>query len=182
MTILQLIILAVGLSMDAFAVSICKGLELKDINYNKSIKIALYFGLFQGLMPLIGYLLGNIFKDVIINLDHWLAFGLLSFIGINLIKDSNTEIEINDKIDFKSMILLSIATSIDALAVGITLSVLKINIIISVLIITIITFINCFIGTILGNKLGNKISKSAKIIGGIILIITGLKILIEHLT
>lgn len=182
MTILQLIILAVGLSMDAFAVSICKGLELKDINYNKSIKIALYFGLFQGLMPLIGYLLGNIFKDVIINLDHWLAFGLLSFIGINLIKDSNTEIEINDKIDFKSMILLSIATSIDALAVGITLSVLKINIIISVLIITIITFINCFIGTIIGNKLGNKISKSAKIIGGIILIITGLKILIEHLT
>jgi putative Mn2+ efflux pump MntP len=182
MTILQLIILAVGLSMDAFAVSICKGLELKDINYNKSIKIALYFGLFQGLMPLIGYLLGNIFKDVIINLDHWLAFGLLSFIGINLIKDSNTEIEINDKIDFKSMILLSIATSIDALAVGITLSVLKINIIISVLIICIITFINCFIGTIIGNKLGNKISKSAKIIGGIILIITGLKILIEHLT
>ena len=182
MTILQLIILAVGLSMDAFAVSICKGLELKDINYNKSIKIALYFGLFQGLMPLIGYLLGNIFKDVIINLDHWLAFGLLSFIGINLIKDSNTEIEINDKVDFKSMILLSIATSIDALAVGITLSVLKINIIISVLIITIITFINCFIGTIIGNKLGNKISKSAKIIGGIILIITGLKILIEHLT
>ena len=182
MSILQLIVLAVGLSMDAFAVSICKGLMIKNINYNKSIKIALYFGLFQGLMPLIGYLLGNIFKDVIINLDHWLAFGLLTFIGINLIKENNTNLNINDKIDFKSMILLSIATSIDALAIGITLSVLKINIIISVLIITIITFINCFIGTIIGNKIGNKINKLAKILGGLILIVIGLKILIEHLT
>ena len=99
MSILQLIVLAVGLSMDAFAVSICKGLQIKSINYNKSIKIALYFGLFQGLMPLIGYLLGNIFKDVIINLDHWLAFGLLTFIGINLIKENNTNLNINDKID-----------------------------------------------------------------------------------
>ncbi len=182
MSILQLIVLAVGLSMDAFAVSICKGLQIKNINYNKSIKIALYFGLFQGLMPFIGYLLGNIFKDVIINLDHWLAFGLLSFIGINLIKESNNEVEINEQVDFKSMILLSLATSIDALAVGITLSVLKINIIASVLIITIITFINCFIGTIIGNKLGNKINKLAKITGGFLLILIGLKILIEHLT
>lgn len=182
MSILQLIVLAVGLSMDAFAVSICKGLQIKSINYNKSIKIALYFGLFQGLMPLIGYLLGNIFKDVILNLDHWLAFGLLSLIGINLIKESNNEVEINEQVDFKSMILLSIATSIDALAVGITFSVLEINIIASVLIITIITFINCFIGTIIGNKIGNKINKLAKIIGGLILIAIGLKILIEHLT
>lgn len=182
MSILQLIVLAVGLSMDAFAVSICKGLQIKNINYNKSIKIALYFGLFQGLMPLIGYLLGNIFKDVILNLDHWLAFGLLSLIGIDLIKESNNEVEINEQVDLKSMILLSIATSIDALAVGITFSVLEINIIVSVLIITIITFINCFIGTIIGIKIGNKINKLAKIIGGLILIVIGLKILIEHLT
>lgn len=183
MTILELIVLAVGLSMDAFAVSICKGLEIKYINYNKSIKIALYFGLFQGLMPLIGFYLGNIFKDVIINVDHWLAFGLLCFIGINLIKDSASATEdINDNTDFKSMIILSLATSIDALAVGITFSALKINILKAITIISITTFILSFIGTIIGKKLGNKINKLSKVFGGIILIVIGIKILVEHLT
>lgn len=183
MTILELIILAVGLSMDAFAVSICKGLQLKNINYNKCLKIALYFGLFQGAMPLIGFFLGNIFKDVIINIDHWLAFGLLSFIGINLIKDSfSKDEELNDKINFKNMLPIALATSIDALAVGITLSLLEINIIYSVIVIITVTTIITFFGTIIGNKLGNKINKPAKITGAIILIIIGIKILLEHLT
>ena len=183
MTILELIVLAVGLSMDAFAVSICKALTTKNINYNKRIKIALYFAIFQGIMPLFGYLLGNIFKDVIIKIDHWIAFGLLSYIGLNLILDSKTEENnISDKIDFNSMFLLSVATSIDALAIGITFSLLKINIIEAVLIISIITFILTFIGTIIGNKLGNKINKISKVFGGIILIIIGIKILFEHLT
>ena len=127
MNLLELIVLAVGLSMDAFAVSVCKAVAIKNINYNKCIKIALYFGIFQALMPLIGYVFGNIFANIIIKIDHWITFGLLSIIGINMIKDSFYEEKTNDLVDFKNMSLLALATSIDALAVGITFSLLKLN-------------------------------------------------------
>ena len=183
MSILELIILAVGLSMDAVAVSVCKGLTIKNINYNKCIKIALYFGIFQGIMPLIGWFLGNTFSDIITKLDHWIAFGHLTIIGINLIKDIfSKEEQLNEKIDIKTMIPLSIATSIDALAVGITFSLLEVKIINAIILIFIITTLLSFIGVKLGNKIGNKLNNIAKILGGIILIIIGIKILIDHLT
>ena len=182
MNLLELIVLAVGLSMDAFAVSVCKAVAIKNINYNKCIKISLYFGIFQALMPLIGYVFGNIFANIIIKIDHWITFGLLSIIGINMIKDSFYEEKTNDLVDFKNMSLLALATSIDALAVGITFSLLKLNIINIIIVIGLITTILTFIGTIIGKRLGNKINKKAKIIGGFILILIGLKILIEHLT
>lgn len=183
MGILGIFLIGVGLAMDAFAVSICKGLSMKKLNYKKMIIIALYFGLFQGLMPLIGYLLGTSFQSIIESVDHWIAFILLSLIGANMIRETFSEEEdnINDKVDFKTMILLAIATSIDALVVGVTFAFLKVNLILSVLIIGVVTFILSLIGVFIGNKFGNKHEKVASIIGGIILLLMGIKILIEHL-
>lgn len=183
MSLIELLLISIGLAMDAFAVSICKGLSIKSFAFKKGILIGLYFGVFQGFMPLIGYLLGTSFEDVITSVDHWIAFVVLSLIGLNMIYESfsNDKESYNDKVDFKTMIPFAIATSIDALAVGITFAFLKVNILISVLLIGIITFILSFIGVKIGNKFGNKFDKKAQIIGGIILIIIGLKILFEHL-
>lgn len=182
MSIIEIILIGIGLSMDAFAVSICKGLSLKSINIKNSIIVGLYFGIFQGLMPILGYLLGINFESFITSIDHYIVFILLLILGINMIKDSlNTNEELNDKLDFKTMLVLSVATSIDALAVGISFAFLQVNIIISSLIITMITFIFCSIGVIVGNKVGNKCGSKAMMLGGIILILIGIKILIEHL-
>ena len=183
MNLLELIVLAIGLAMDAFAVSVCKGLEVKNINYNKCNIISTYFSVFQMAMPVIGYILGNIFKDFMYKIDHWIAFFLLLIIGINMIKeslnkDNKTE---NDLIDFKTLFPLAVATSIDALAVGITLSVLKVNLFTAIALIGIITYILSIIGVIIGNKIGNKLSTLAELFGGVILITIGIKILIEHL-
>ena len=128
MGILELILIAIGLAMDAFAVSVCKGLSMPKMEWKKAIVIGLYFGVFQALMPFIGYILGVGFEDKIKNIDHWIAFILLVFIGINMIKEAfEIKEESNDKIDFKTMIILSIATSIDALAIGVTFAFLKVN-------------------------------------------------------
>ena len=183
MGIIEILLTGLGLAMDAFAVALCKGLSMKKFDKKKGIIIGLYFGIFQGMMPLIGYLLGTTFQSLITSVDHWIAFVLLSFIGGNMLKEafSKDEETCNDKVDFKTMLPLAIATSIDALAVGITFAFLKANIVIAVLSIGIITFIMSFIGSKVGNKFGTKYEKKAQLFGGIILILIGLKILLEHL-
>lgn len=183
MGLMELSLIGISLAMDAFAVSICKGLTIKKNIIKKGIIIGIYFGIFQGLMPLTGYILGNTFEKLITGIDHWIVLIFLSVIGFNMIKDSLKKEKENydDKIDLKTMIPFAIATSIDALAVGITFSFLKVNIISTVLLIGIITFIICFIGVIIGSKFGNKYEKKSQIVGGIILILIGIKILLEHL-
>ena len=183
MGIIELVLIAVGLAMDAFAVSICKGLSMKKMDWKKASIIGAYFGIFQGGMPLIGYLLGVGFQEKIQAVDHWIAFALLAFIGGNMIKEalSKDEEDCNDSVDFKTMIVLAIATSIDALAVGVTFAFLKVNIILAVLLIGIITFIISMVGVKIGNVFGDKYEKKAEFAGGLTLILLGLKILLEHL-
>ena len=178
----ELLMVALALSMDAFSVSICKGLTLKKISFKKSLILAFTFGFFQGFMPLIGYLLGSSFASFITFIDHFIAFILLNIIGINMIKEGvKKDNEIDSTFQLKEIIVLGIATSMDALTVGITFAFLKINIIYSISIIAIITFILCFSGTIIGTIFGDKHSDKATIFGGIVLCLLGLKILLEHL-
>lgn len=184
MEIVEILLLGISLAMDAFAVSICKGLSMKKINWKKGIIIGLYFGIFQALMPMIGYFCGSAFESFVTSIDHWITFILLLLIGGNMIKESLGKEEsenCNDNVNFKTMIVLAIATSIDALAVGITFAFLNVNLLLAVSLIGIITFIISLIGVKLGNKFGSKYEKKAQIAGGVILIIIGLKILLEHL-
>lgn len=182
MGLLELVLIAVGLAMDAFAVSVCKGLSMSKMEWKKAVIIGLYFGGFQALMPLIGYVLGVGFEDKIKSLDHWIAFVLLVFIGMNMIKEAfEIKEESNDKIDFKTMIILGIATSIDALAVGVTFAFLNVNIMLAISLIGIITFIISMIGVKIGNVFGDKYETKAELAGGFILIFLGVKILLEHL-
>lgn len=182
MEILELIIISIGLAMDAFAVSICKGLSIKKIGVKHMAITGGYFGAFQAIMPLIGYLLGIGFQDLVNSIDHWIAFVLLGIIGINMIKESFSDDEnINSSFDFKSMLPLAIATSIDALAVGITFAFLNVNIILAVVLIGAITFLLSAIGVKIGNKFGEKYKNKAEFFGGVVLILIGLKILLEHL-
>lgn len=183
MSLLSLFVLAVGLSMDAFAVAICKGLAMKQITVKKACIVGLWFGGFQALMPFIGYVLGSQFEQYITPIDHWIAFVLLGFIGLTMIKESlsKEEEEANDSLDAKTMFLLAIATSIDALAVGISLAFLQVDILPAVSFIGIVTFILSSIGVKIGNVFGMKYKSKAELAGGIILIAIGLKILLEHL-
>ena len=153
MTTIELFILAIGVSMDAFAVAICKGLSVRKLKPSHAIVTGAYFGGFQALMPLIGYILGKQFESLVTSVDHWIGFILLGFIGVNMIKESRSCAEcLNDSFSFKVMLPLAVATSIDALAVGITLAFLKVNILTSVLFIGIITFTLSAIGVKIGNK------------------------------
>ena len=184
MGLFEIILIAISLAMDAFAVSICKGLSMKKMDWKKTIIIGLYFGIFQGGMPLIGYFLGIGFEESIKFIDHWIAFGLLAFIGGNMIKEAlskEDDDEIDDKVDFKTMVVLAIATSIDALAVGVTFAFLNVNIVLAVSLIASITFIISCIGVKLGNVFGDKYEKKAELLGGVVLILIGLKILLDHL-
>lgn len=181
MGIVEILLVSISLAMDAFAVSVAKGLSIFKINYKKSIIIALYFGIFQAIMPVFGYLLGNSFGTIILKIDHYIILILLLIIGISMIKEAFNKEEYDDDISFKSMIGLAIATSIDAFAIGITFSFLKVNIVISCLIIGIITFILSFIGVNIGTKVKNKYGNFTTIIGGIILIVIGIKIFLEHI-
>lgn len=183
MKFFEIIIIAIGLAMDAFAVSVCKGLSMKKMSYRKAIIIAFYFGVFQAIMPIIGFFIGELFSNVVESIDHWIAFFLLLFVGGRMIKDStDDEIEKrNDRVDFKTMIILAIATSIDALTIGITFSFFNTGIFISSLIIGSITFVLSVLGVVLGYKFGDLFQNKAEFVGGIILIILGLKILLEHL-
>lgn len=180
MSIFELFILAIGLSMDAFAVSICKGLSLGKIKVKHMLIAGLWFGGFQALMPLIGYFLGSFFADMITKYSHWIAFILLLFIGGNMIKESFDEEEnVNADMGVKNMFLLAVATSIDALAVGVSLAFLKVNIIPAVLFIGCITFVSSAAGVKIGSIFGDKYRSKAGLCGGIILILIGVKILLD---
>ena len=184
MEIIEILLLGISLSMDAFAVSVCKGLSMKEINWKKAIIIGSYFGIFQALMPVIGYILWSTFESLVTNIDHWIAFVLLVLIGGNMIREALSKEEndnYNDDVDFKTMSILAIATSIDALAIGITFVFLNVNVSFAVTLIGITTFIISLIGVKLGNKFGSNYKSKAGIAGGIVLILIGIKILLEHL-
>lgn len=183
MGLIELFLIAVGLSMDAFAVSVCKGLAMPKCTFKKAAIVGLWFGGFQALMPAIGYVLGAQFQEAIASIDHWIAFVLLALIGRNMIHEAldNDEEEADASLDVKTMFLLAVATSIDALAIGITFAFLKVNIIPAVCFIGIVTFIISFAGVKIGNVFGARYKNKAEIVGGIILILLGLKILLEHL-
>lgn len=183
MSFIYLFILAVALSMDAFTVAICKGLSMKKITVTKTTIIGMYFGFFQAAMPLLGYLIGKKFEKYIVSVDHWIAFFLLAAIGVNMIKEalSQEEREEDGSLKFMSMLILSIATSIDAMAVGIAFAFLDVNIFVAVLLIGITTFIISMIGVKIGNFIGAKFKKVAEVCGGMTLIGLGLKILLEGL-
>lgn len=186
MSIFDIVILSVGLAMDAFAVSVCKGLSVAKAKAKGFLAVGIWFGVFQALMPLIGYFLGSAFEKIVDSVDHWIAFVLLVLIGANMIKEafSKDEEQKDASFSFKTMIVLAIATSIDALAVGITLALTpqKVNIFLSVGIIGVITAVISMLGFKAGNVFGNKYKSKAEFAGGVILILLGIKILIEGLT
>lgn len=182
MGFLELFIIAIGLSMDAFAVSICKGLSVQKTKPKHALIAGLYFGGFQALMPLIGYFLGTQFEWLVTNIDHWIAFILLGLIGANMIRESfGDDDEVDDSFSSKAMFPLAIATSIDALAVGVTFACLKVEIFSAISLIGVTTFILSAIGVKIGNVFGTKFKSKAEFIGGLTLILMGLKILLEHL-
>ncbi len=183
MSSIELFILALGLSMDAFAVSICKGLSVPKLQAKHCLICGVYFGGFQALMPLLGWLLGIRFQSLITNIDHWIAFVLLAVIGANMIKESfGKEEECPDaSFGFKTMLTLAVATSIDALAVGVTFAFLDVTIVPAVLLIGATTFVCSAVGVKIGNVFGNRFQSKAEFLGGVVLIAIGLKILIEHL-
>jgi putative Mn2+ efflux pump MntP len=184
MEIITIVFLAIGLSFDSFAVSVCSGLNSPQIRFFQAVKIAIFLAVFQSFMPLLGWLVGNSMKSVIEPVDHWIAFGLLSLIGSKMIIESfvhHENREIKNPLHIRVILLLSLATSIDALAVGFSFATLLDKIVIAVVIIGGVTFIASMLGILLGKKTGPKINRYAEITGGLILILIGLKILIEHL-
>lgn len=182
MGLLELFLIAVGLSMDAFAVSICKGLSMPKMKWRNAVLAGIYFGGFQALMPTVGYVLGSQFKNIIVNIDHWIAFLLLAIIGINMIREARGEEEsLDDSFDVKTMLLLAVATSIDALAVGVTFAFLHVNILSAVAFIGCTTFLFSAAGIKIGNVFGCRFRSKAEIAGGVILILIGLKIFLEHM-
>lgn len=184
MGISELIILAIGVSMDALAVAICKGLSIQRLRLRHALIVGAWFGIFQALMPTIGWLLGSAFADLITAVDHWVAFVLLAIIGGNMIRESLSKKEDADpdpSLAFGSMLLLALATSIDALAVGVTLAVLNVNIIATVLSIGLCTFLISAVGVKIGNVFGARFKSKAEFLGGAVLVLMGLKILLEHL-
>ncbi len=183
MSLAELFILAVGVSMDAFAVAVCKGLSMKQLNWRHAAVIGVYFGGFQAGMPLLGYLLGWHFKDAITSIDHWIAFVLLAAIGLSMIRESfsGDEESLDASVDFKTMCVLALATSIDALAIGVTLSFLSVDIVPAVSFIGATTFCLSIVGVKAGNVFGTHCKSRAELAGGAILLIIGSKILIEHL-
>lgn len=182
----ELFMIAVGLSMDAFAVALSKGLNMFRINYRHALVIAAFFGGFQAGMPLLGWLLGQQFERYITSVDHWIAFLLLLFIGGKMLRDAfrdedNIWDAFDDRLDIRELIVLAVATSIDALAVGITFAFLQVAILPSITLIGVTTFILSFVGVALGNRFGMKYEKKAEMAGGLVLILIGFKILLEHL-
>ncbi|MCB7037303.1 manganese efflux pump MntP family protein [Eggerthella sinensis] len=188
MGFVELFLIAVSLSMDAFAVSVCKGLCMKRLDVRQAVVIALFFGGFQALMPLAGWALGTQFEALITPVDHWIAFVLLGIIGSKMLWDAFHEDDPEDlacptdgKLDLRELVMMAIATSIDALAVGITFAFLRVDIAVSVGLIGVTTFVLSIVGVAVGHRFGAKYEKPATIVGGIVLILIGLKILLEHL-
>lgn len=184
---IEILFIGIGLAMDAFAVAVCKGLSMKKVNKKHAVIIALFFGGFQGIMPFIGWALGRSFEQYIKSVDHWIAFVLLGIIGGKMIYDAlkeTTEAIVSEnetKLDIKELLVLAIATSIDALAVGITFAFLEYPIGEAVAVIGVTTFVISLIGVYIGNLFGSKYEKKAELAGGTVLILIGLKILLEHL-
>lgn len=184
MEILMVIFLAIGLSFDSFAVSVCSGLNLPHIRFLQAARIAVSLALFQALMPLVGWMIGNSIKDLIEPVDHWIAFGLLGLIGGKMITESilgTEEREIRNPLLWKVILMLSLATSIDALAVGFSFATLLDKIYLVAFIIGLVTFIASMLGILLGKKTGPRFNRYAEVMGGLILILIGIKILVEHL-
>lgn len=183
MSFLELLLVAVGLSMDAFAVAVCRGLEMRRIDYRQALLIAVFFGGFQALMPVVGYLLGAGFEHYISAFDHWIAFALLAFIGGKMIWEAvrGGEEEQPQELDLKMLLMMAVATSIDALAVGITFAFLRMDILSSALTIGATTFLISFGGVAAGNRFGARYKQKAEIVGGVMLVLIGVKILLEHL-
>lgn len=185
MKLLELFIIAIGLSMDAFAVAVCRGLNMRRMSFRNALIIGLYFGVFQALMPLIGYFIGGTFARYIERFDHWIAFVLLAVIGGKMISESlsHDEDEPTDggDVSFRTMLPLAVATSIDALMVGVSFAFLKVQIVPAVLFIGIVTLVLSMIGVWIGKLFGDRFRSKAELIGGIILVLMGLKILLEHL-
>lgn len=185
MLLYEVFLVGVGLSMDAFAAAVCRGLSMKKINYRHALVIGLFFGGFQALMPLIGWFLGKQFASYIERFDHWIAFGLLLIIGgkmiIDVIRGEDESCPYSNGLDLKQLTVMAIATSIDALAVGVSFAFLKTNIFSAIAVIGLTTFILSLVGVLIGNRFGEKYKDKATLAGGIILIAIGTKILLEHL-
>lgn len=186
MSILEICLVGLGLAADAFAVAMCKGVEMKKFVLKYALVIALFFGVFQAVMPLIGWAVASTFERYITAYDHWIAFGLLVILGGKMIwdsfkKDREDEEEKPLNIGFKTLLLMAVATSIDALAVGVTFAFLQVNVWVAIALIGSITFVLSFVGVVIGVKLGDKFEKKAEFVGGLILILIGVKILLEHL-
>lgn len=188
MGFIEFLLTGIGLSMDAFAVAICKGLGMREVNYKQMLLIALFFGGFQALMPLLGWLLGRQFEQCITSVDHWIAFALLVLIGANMLREArkgddtmDAETVYDAPLPLGQLLLMAIATSIDALAVGISFAFLGVNIWLAIAVIGTTTFLISAAGVFIGNRFGNRYEKRATIAGGIILILLGVKILLEHL-
>lgn len=183
MSLFALFIIAVGLSMDAFAVSICMGLSLPRLRPRDALKVGLYFGGFQAMMPLMGYLLGYQFQAAITSVDHWIAFILLSVIGLNMVRESfsKEEAACDCSLGARNMVMLSVATSIDALAVGVTFAFLQVRILPAISFIGLTTFTISICGAYIGHTFGIRFKSKAEFAGGAILILMGIKILVEHL-
>lgn len=186
MGLVELFLVAVGLSMDAFAVAICKGLGMKRLDIGQALVIALFFGGFQALMPAIGWLLGSQFAHIVEPIDHWIAFALLAFIGgkmlVDALRGDEEEGAASDaSLDLRELVMLAIATSIDALAVGVTFAFLQMDIVFPVLFIGVTTFVLSFAGVAIGHQFGSRWEKPSTIAGGVVLILIGCKILLEHL-
>lgn len=183
MSLWELFVIAVGLSMDAFAVSICKGLSVGRVRPAHALTCGGYFGLFQGMMPLLGWLLGVRFQSIIVSIDHWIAFALLGLIGLNMVRESREDEEecLDCSFSFRAMLPLAVATSIDALAVGVTFAFLQVDIIPAVCFIGIVTFTLSSLGTWVGGIFGTRFKSKAEFVGGAILMLMGTRILMEHL-
>lgn len=186
MGFIEIVLVGVGLSMDAFAVSVCKGLCMKRLDVRQALVIALFFGGFQALMPVVGWALGTGFEQFITPVDHWIAFGLLALIGSKMLWDSfhgeeDAACPADGRLDLRELTMLAVATSIDALAVGITFAFLRVDIVASAAVIGLTTFALALAGVAVGHRFGARYEKPATITGGIVLILIGLKILLEHL-
>mgnify|MGYP004700590903 FL=1 len=182
MSLWELFIIAVGLSMDAFAVSVCKGLSVQKVKPKHYLIVAAYFGGFQALMPLLGYLLGVRFEAMVANVDHWIVFVLLGLIGANMVRESRAgEEKLDNSFTVSTMLILAVATSIDALAIGVTFAFLGVNIVEAIILIGITTGIISGVGLKIGNVFGSRYKSKAEMAGGIVLILMGIKILVQHL-
>ena len=183
MGLIEIILSGIALAMDAFAVSICKGLTLKKMEISKALICGIYFGVFQSIMPLIGYFIGKSFITFIESFDHWIAFAILAIIGINMIRESFSKEEVDSDFSAKAMLILALATSIDALTMGLSFSMvdLRVNIFVAVTIIGVITFVLSGLGIFIGNIFGSRFNKVAQIIGGVCLVLIGVKVLLDGL-